>query len=75
MSTMMEARVTKLEGRMGKDDLDRWVRCLSDEELEGRLVEYNKRIRGCLTTAGVACQGLDTKALLALLEKTEGPAQ
>jgi len=51
-------RVAKLETSIGVHDLDRWVKSLSDKEIEEELDKLAGKIVEYLEGHGVACAGM-----------------
>jgi hypothetical protein len=64
----LSTRIEKLERRQGPDEETRWLRSLSDEELEAQLAELYRQIRMDLAGRGIDCAGLSDHDVAARLE-------
>ena len=69
--TPLARRLTKLEGSLGYDDRDRWIKSLSDEELDAEIAALDSKARHCLEIRGVACADRDIKDVLDRLAEFE----
>lgn len=70
-------RIDRLEGTLGADDTDRWLRTLTDEELEAEIERLGVKARQYLEAMGVPCADIEIKDVVARLEEIERaePAQ
>lgn len=62
-------RLAKLEAIQGKDDLDRRINSLTEEQIEARIAELTMRLRHDLMTAGVDCTALADDQCVAMLKR------
>ena len=69
--THLQTRISKLEGQLGANDRERWLRSLTDEQLEARIAELDNECRALLTAQGVACDDMPIKEVIAHLEDLE----
>jgi hypothetical protein len=60
-------RLTRLEGRLGGNDTERWLRSLTDEELDAEIAELVSEAKGILAARGVDCADLSTSEVAAHL--------
>ncbi len=67
----LATRLTKLEDSLGDDDVDRWIRSLTDEELKAEIAALDARARQCLEVRGVPCADMDIKDVLDRLVELE----
>ncbi len=61
-------RISKLEGALGADDIERRVRSLSDEQLDAEIARLDEKARHCLEERGVRCADMPITDVLARLE-------
>lgn len=69
--TALTNRITKLEAVHGKDDMERWLNSLSDEELGARIEELDQSLRTSLTAEGIDCTGMSSKEVCAVVGEFE----
>lgn len=67
----LQTRIAKLENARGKDDFERWVRTLTDEQLEAEIAKLDIRLRQHLEQHGVECTDMPIKDVMAQLEVLE----
>lgn len=63
MSTLAN-RLTKIEKSLGDDDMDRWIKSLTDEELEAEIAALGAKARHDLELRGVPSADMDIKDVL-----------
>lgn len=71
MTTSLNARLARIEHERGSDPLDRWLRSLSDEELDAEIVRVTDEIRGELKARGIACGNAGTDELIHMARELE----
>lgn len=74
MTRSIRARVERLEQRGGEDETSRWLRSLTDEELEAEIERVHGQCRIVLTDCGIDCTNLPMERLieeLAAIEKAQ----
>ena len=59
-------RVTKLEHARGDDDFNRYLRSLTDEELEQVIAEHDAKLRSQLEAEGIDTSGIPLGSLMEL---------
>ena len=69
--TALINRITKLEAAHGKDDMDRWLNSLTDEQLEGRITELDQSLRSSLAAEGIECAGMTSDEVCAIVSEFE----
>ena len=69
--TALTNRITKLEAAHGKDDMERWLNSLSDEELDARIEELDQSLRTSLTAEGIDCTAMNSKEVCAIVAEFE----
>ncbi len=67
----MQVRIAKLEGHLGGDEIDRWVRALTDEQLAEEIASLGAELRGRLTAFGVRCEDMAIDEVAQRLEALE----
>lgn len=69
--TALTNRITKLEAAHGKDEMERWLNSLSDEELDARIQELDQSLRNGLAAEGIDCTGMTSKEVCAIVAEFE----
>jgi hypothetical protein len=69
--TTLATRLGKLESKLGGDDMERYLRSLSDEELEARIREIHGRLRAMLTSHGQECGSMPIQEVVDRLTEME----
>lgn len=67
----VETRIDKLESCFGADDKERYLRSLSDEELEAQIAELTKQLAAVLAQRGVDASQMTTTEVIARVEALE----
>lgn len=69
--TALMNRVTKLEAAHGKDDMERWLNTLTDEQLEARITELDQSLRASLAAEGIDCASMTPDEVCAIVGEFE----
>ena len=67
----LRSRISKLENHFGADDIDRWLRSLTDEELEAALAEVHLELRRRLEAFGEDAAQMTDEEVVRRLEEIE----
>jgi hypothetical protein len=67
----VSARLCRLEGRFGADDTERWLRSLTDEQLDADLDGLLSAAKLLLSDRGIECSDMATGEVIARLEEVE----
>ena len=74
MARAITARIDKLEKSRGGDETERWLRSLTDEQLEAEIARCDAKCREVLSAHGVDPSGMSTDALVPTLQALKDAA-
>jgi hypothetical protein len=71
MASNLASRVNRLEDKLGADDMERYVRSLSDDELGAQIAMLEVRIYAMADAAGIDRSGMTSMQVAERLEELE----